>query len=406
MKPQLRRDLDLFPLRHEGKPFILVRDHLGLIEEGRAVPIELYELMSLMDGTRDLRDIQMVLMRQKGGTLVGVEEIEQLVAYLDELYLLESQRYEAAKEDMAARFAGERVRACSHCGQAYPNEEQALRNRLDEILAMAPATPGPGSDVVGIIAPHIDLNVGARVYGSAYGWLRGVRPSRVVVLGIGHQMREGLFCLTEKDFCTPLGTLRTDRPGVQSLLKRGTGIITKNDFDHKGEHSIEFQTLFIQHLLPRDSFEIIPILCGNLKAGLASYTREDYLQKAGPFIKALTDLVVRGGAPALVVAGVDFSHVGPKFGHPMTARAMEPDTRRHDQNLLKALSEADVHAIWAESRRVEDQFNVCGFSAMACLLEVLGGAKGRVLDYELWHEEATQSAVSFAAAVYMAPSNG
>jgi hypothetical protein len=35
---------------------------------------------------------------------------------------------------------------------------------------------------------------------------------------------------------------------------------------------------------------------------------------------------------------------------------------------------------------------------LACLLELLPGADGIVLGYDVWHETGTRSAVSFAAA--------
>ena len=46
-----------------------------------------------------------------------------------------------------------------------------------------------------------------------------------------------------------------------------------------------------------------------------------------------------------------------------------------------------------KSIKSEDRFNVCGFPAMACLLEVLPPCKGKILHYQLRHEEATKSAV-------------
>ena len=74
--------------------------------------------------------------------------------------------------------------------------------------------------------------------------------------------------------------------------------------------------------------------------------------------------------------------------------------REHDQALLEALCRNDVGAFWAESRRVEDRFHVCGFSALACLLEILPPCHGTILHYDIWHEEATRSAVSFAALAF------
>ena len=65
-----RSDLEFFPVMHSGRQLILIRDHLGLVEEGKAVDLPLYKIMTLLDGTRTIRDLQMEFMRQKGGVLV------------------------------------------------------------------------------------------------------------------------------------------------------------------------------------------------------------------------------------------------------------------------------------------------------------------------------------------------
>jgi hypothetical protein len=106
----------------------------------------------------------------------------------------------------------------------------------------------------------------------------------------------------------------------------------------------------------------------------------------------------------LLVAAVDLAHVGPKFGDRMSARAIAPESEEHDRELLGALCAGDAPAFWTEGRRAAGRFNVCGFGALACLLEVLPpGARGRLAAYGNWHEEPTRSAVSFAAAVFCRP---
>jgi len=68
--------------------------------------------------------------------------------------------------------------------------------------------------------------------------------------------------------------------------------------------------------------------------------------------------------------------------------------------LLKALTALDADSFWEDSGKVKDQYNVCGFAALACLQEVLPPCKGHLLGYEMWHEEATRSAVSYAAMAF------
>ncbi|MBN2123645.1 MAG: AmmeMemoRadiSam system protein B [Deltaproteobacteria bacterium] len=395
--PALRRDLEFFPVQNEGKQFILIRDPLGLVQEGRAVAVPLYQFMILLDGRRTIRDIQIEMIRQQGGILIGIDDLKGLFNHLDESFLVDSDRFKKARDGIVQDFCSAQVRPCSHCGRAYPADPALLGRRLDEILAAEESGPVNRGKPAGLVAPHIDFNVGFRVYSRAYQTLRDAAPSRVVILGVGHRMGEDLFSLTEKDFETPLGVARTDRSLVQRLRKAGGDAIAPDDFVHRTEHSIEFQVVFLQHILGEGAFTIIPVLCGFFQVCLREYSREAYLESAGPFLDELRRILAEGDEETLLVAGVDFSHIGPKFGHDETARQLERQAALHDRALLECLSRRDSLHFWEESRRVEDRFNVCGFSALACLLEVLPRAEGHVLDYQTWHEEPTRSAVSFAA---------
>lgn len=398
--PLARRDLEFFPVQQQGQQFVLIRDSLGLVPEGKAVGLPLYQMMTLLDGTTTVRDLQMELMRQKGGVLVGSDEINGLLTHLDESFLLDSERFKNARERIIADFTSRRIRPCSHCGKSYPKNPSELRVRLDEILDSELSIPEPEGKIEALIAPHIDLNVGYKSYSSAYQLLKYTAPSRVMLLGVGHQLQNTLFSLTDKDFETPLGITKSEQAQIRRLREAGRDIIASNDFIHRSEHSIEFQLIFLQHLLADNPFTIIPILCGSLQMGLPEYTRQAYQEKAGQFLEELRLILSAPDQETLLVAGVDFSHTGPKFGHEMPATYLEKSSREHDQNLLKHLSRLDAANFWEESRRVNDQFNVCGFSALACLLEVLPESHGKILNYEIWHEEPTRSAVSFASVVF------
>jgi MEMO1 family protein len=401
--PRARHDLEFFPARQDGQEFILVRDHLGLSPEGTALGIPLYQFLTLLDGSRSITDLQTIFMRQQGGVLVGSEEILGLLNNLDATYLLDSEAFQSAKGKIVADFTNKRIRPASHSGKSYPDTPAELRARLNEIMADKVALPAdtsvPSGKIQALVAPHIDLNVGHKSYAQAYGMLKDATPTRVVVLGTGHQLQEGLFSLTDKDFETPLGIIKSDGEAVDRLKRAGQGMMALNDFIHRSEHSIEFQLIFLQHVMRKKDFSIIPILCGSLK-NLAAYTRQAFVGRASPFLETLQQLLDEPGHETLLVAGVDFSHTGPKFGHEATARAMENQSREHDQNLLKHLSGMNADHFWKESERVRDQYHVCGFSALACLLEVLSECRGTVLDYEIWHEAPTQSAVSFASVVF------
>jgi AmmeMemoRadiSam system protein B len=400
--PALRRDLEFFPVQIQGKQFVLIRDHLGLVQEGKAVEIPLYQFMVLLDGKTSIRDLQMVVMRQRGGMLVSSDEIKSIIAQLDDSFFLESEKFRSAKDTIVAQFVSGKVRPSSHSGRAYPADARELARKLEEIMALRHDSQQPEGRLVALVAPHIDLSVGGGVYSSSYRVLKGRSPKKVIILGTGHQMTQDLFALSEKAFETPLGVVESEQLWVEKLKRAGLDLIAENDFVHRAEHSIEFQVLFLQHLLAKNSFKIVPILCGNLQTNLSEYSREAYVQRAGPILEAIKDILGHRREETLLVAGVDLAHVGPKFGHEMPAQYMKGQSEAHDQALLSHLIALDADSFWKESRRVKDRYNVCGFAALACLLETVPPCRGHLLSYERWNEEATKSAVSYAAVAFTA----
>jgi AmmeMemoRadiSam system protein B len=396
-----RRDLDFMPLRHRGETIILVRDHLGLVPEGKALPLSLYEILALLDKVPDLRELQTSLMRRSGGLLVTEAEIGRILETLDSIYLLDSPRFRERERLLKDEFASLCARPPSHCGNSYPDDAPSLKGMLSSIVGEK--GPGCGTRPKAVIAPHIDLSVGKELYGKAYAALRGSTAGRVVVLGVGHRMEKGLFSISSKDYETPLGRVPADGAAVERLREEGKDILEEDDFAHRSEHSIEFQTLFLQEVLG-PGFKMIPVLCGPVSACLDRPSRDAFLERAGSFIQALREIVSSPDEDTLVVAGVDLSHIGPKFGHDMPASYLASEAQAHDRRLLTRALSMDPDGYWLASEGVRERYNVCGFSAIATALEILPSCSGTLLGYRMWHEDATSSAVAFAAAVFSNPS--
>jgi AmmeMemoRadiSam system protein B len=398
-RPKIREDLEFIPARAQSGTVIVIRDRLGLVKDDSVINPELYKLIAMLDGTRSVRDIQLYLMRQQGGRLIPIEEIERILRELDSSCLLDGPRYRELKAQIVTDFCAQTIRRPAHAGLSYPKEAEELQRRLDDILAAGHRPQTPKGAIAGLVAPHIDLEAGKRVYSIAYGALSAAVPERIVLLGVGHAMQREMFSLSSKAFETPLGIVETDHQAVKELLKMGSHITTNDDFPHRDEHSIEFQLIFLQHVLKDVQFTIVPILCGSLLGSMDEYSRERYRAIAGDFLGLLADIA--GDGRTLVVAGVDFSHVGPKFGHDTPASFIVNQSEDHDRRLLDSLCKMSADGFWAESRKVNDRYHVCGFSALACLLEILPSSRGHLLDYGVFREEATQSAVSFAAVLFV-----
>lgn len=397
--PKLRTDIEFIPVSYQGERAIFVKDSLGLIEKPVLLKGEVVEFLSLIDGKRNIRDFQVELMRRKGGVFVSSEEVEQLLLELDYAFLLDSERYRQKKDKIIEQYSLLEVRTASHAGNAYPADPGELGTYLDSFFLEKESSRLKEKEVIALISPHIDLKAGKRVYARAYQEIVNSAPASVMILGTGHSIQDPLFSLTEKDFETPLGRVKTDRDCVRNLKEAGKGVICDSDIAHRSEHSIEFQLIFLQHLFGSD-FSLIPILCGSFHKVLEEGSRPSEIPGMDDFFTALGLSVTEHPSETLLVAGVDFSHIGPKFGHSQSASSMLLETKDHDKLLIDAICKKDVERFWLESRRIKGMYNVCGFSAIACLLEVLNDVRGYLLDYDIWQEETTRSAVSFAAITF------
>lgn len=380
---------------------MVIKDPLGLMKDPVLLAGDGLLALGLIDGRRSAPDIQCELVRLRGGLPIGLDSITGLAAELRSAFILDSDLFREEKGRMMSAYAALKVRPACLAGKSYPADAQELGRALDEILALAgnEASGLPPEEITGLAAPHIDLEIGRRVYAKTYAPVRGLRPKAVILLGTGHSLTDAPLSLTAKDFETPLGLVRTDKALVKKLRALGGEAVEPFDFSHKQEHSLELELLFLQRVFG-SGFRLVPVLCGSLSRELHRVRRAGELPGVARVLEALAEWRTGLGSDVLVVAAVDLSHVGPKFGHDREASELLPEAKRHDRALLDALGRMDAGAFWEETARVDDRFNVCGFSSLAFLLEILPRGRGWLLDYDVWREEPTRSAVSFAGLAF------
>jgi MEMO1 family protein len=396
--PSLRKDLDFIPAQYQGKQVRVVRDPLGLIAESLILPEETIAILSLIDGQKSIRDLQLELIRINNGYFIKSEIVSDMLSNLDNSFLLESDRYLKEREKLVNGFAQEKIRKPYLAGKSYPDSGQELKDHLASFFRLPEGkkTKMSPKKVRVLLSPHIDLEVGKKIYVDAYSSIQTLNPKKVLLFGVGHSLESHLISLTDKDFNTPFGTVSTERKYSELLRKTGGKIIAPDDFAHRSEHSLEFQLIFLQYLFG-NSFSIIPVLFGSFHKLLKSFSRPSDIPLLKDVLNVFKSIIDREGSDILTVAGVDFSHIGPKFGHRQPARSMLEETRAQDKRLIDAVCRNDVEAFWGETQKSGGRFNVCGFSAISCLLEIFSKEEGEILGYDIWEEELTQSAVSFAA---------
>lgn len=396
--PRLRTDIECIPAAYEGKQGIVVRDPLGLIREPIFLYGDILAFMGLIDGQRGKRDIQAEIVRRQGGLLVDLEEVERILGEMDDIYLLDSQRYEEAKTENIRCYLELDVRTAALAGRSYPGDRGKLEAYIKQFLqgdkAGLPEPKYPEIDA--LIVPHIQLDSGRKLYGRAYRTVAPFSPGRIVLIGTGHHVQDGLIAVTEKNFETPLGRVETDKDFVRLLKDKGGGVIVPHDMAHRNEHSLEFQLIFLQYLFG-SKFSLVPLLFGSFQHLLNHCGRPSEIPGMEVLLKSITRYLKDYSGRTLIVAGVDLSHVGPKFGHDTAAPAMLAETKAHDRAVIAAVRSGNVEELWQIVAGVDDRYNVCGFSTLACLLEILAGGRGTLLGYDIYEEAQTRSAVTFAA---------
>lgn len=402
-KPKIR-PVEAFPVEQNDQAYICLRDPTGLAPDPIMLGMGAYFIVTLFDGGNDLRDIQAAFMR-RFGQILPVENLNELIKTLDETYFLDSARFQERFRAVREEFQANSVRPAALSGLCYPSEPAALKREIEGYFA---APEGPGvtpkarrETLAGLIAPHIDPRRGAAAYAHAYGELKAHRaPDLVVILGTSHYGGgPELFSATLKDYATPLGAAPTDREFVERLSRRYKGgDLFAEELLHRNEHSIEFQALFLKWALGGHEFSIVPILISSFHEMLAGDAPPAKDKRVGSFIEALKSEIDAEKRRVLIVAGVDFAHVGRKFGDEFAVdEAVAERVRREDERLIDFIIRGDPEGFFADIAKDHDARRICGLAPMYTQLELLKGRPGRLLKYGIAREPDTGSAVSFAS---------
>jgi len=435
--------------QHHGRVLVL-RDTQGVTDAHAVIPPMLVPIVTRFTGSATCTEIARECSRELGST-VPTAVVVRLAEELERGLYLESPAFHVARARVEREFAEASVRPPSHAGGAYHRQAHALERYIDqECLAHSDAAAREGmpkgkwvdasaagagdrlSDggqdgdlsrngaaarsptadghrrMVGLVAPHIDPWRGAVGYGHAYGAMRDALPACVdtfVVLGTSHAPMREPFALCRKGFDTPFGLAPADTDAIDSLAACAAGFDPYADqFNHKREHSLEFQVVFLKHLLKQRDFRIVPVLAG---LGLQQSTGVD--PDADPrvtrFLDGMRALVESRAGRIVVVAGADLAHVGPRFGDEV---AYGHEQRAHlghaDRASLDRATSLDAKGFWAHVAGDLESRRVCGLAPIWSLLSVLKptAATGRVLHYEQTVDKTDGSNVSHAAVGFYA----
>jgi MEMO1 family protein len=398
------RSVEAFPVEQDDQTFICLRDPTGLAPEPILLGMGAYFIVTLFDGKTELAEVQSAF-AARFREPVELEKIEDLIAALDAAFFLESPAFAERQRTIRDEFLASPERPPALAGLCYEKDPGRLRL---ELASFFDPPNGPGraptkkSDAVlaGLISPHIDPRRGAAAYAHAYYELMSHEPPElIVILGTSHYgVGPELFSATRKNYATPLGSVETDRDFIDRLAARYQGDLFADEMLHRSEHSIEFQVLFLAYALGARGYQVVPILVSSFHEMVTNGVVPAEDPRVKSFLESLRAELAAEQRRVLILAGVDFAHVGKKFGDSFAADSdVAERVQREDLELIGNIQRGDSHGFFADILKDRDARRICGLSPMYTQLELLGGHHARLLKYGIAMEPQTESAVSFAS---------
>ena len=399
--PNLRPGIDLTSSPLAERPGLIIRDQFRYTEQVLIIPPFLVSALRYFDGQSTDLDLQAGLSRQVG-EIVPLEVVNGLITALESNGFLDDETYRGLRETRHRGFSAAAVRPAAHAGGGYPDERERLEMELRGYLDGWSPGSSPARIPLGIAAPHASPWAGWRSYGAAYGQLAGLGDQlagkTVVILGTSHYGQPERFGMTRKTFETPLGRLTPDLELIDWLTGRAERSIIMEDYCHAIEHSVEFQCVFLQQTLG-DGFRILPILCGPFADSLLTGRPPEQNDEVDRFIASLGELQERHGSRLLWVLGVDFAHIGRRYGDRHVARADEGmmlEVQEEDLARLGHLCRGEADEFLEAVVRDEDPLKWCGYSPLYTFMKAVPEARGKLHRYEHWQIDE-ESVVSYGA---------
>jgi hypothetical protein len=399
------RPLEAHTTQVSGREVVTLSDPSGITPETMMVSPETFFLLRMMDGSNSLRDLQAAYMRRYG-MLLYTDILDELLRRLDAVYLLDNNRFRTHVRSLHDDFMQAPTREPAFAGAGYEETPDGLTRQIEGYFT---DSEGPGDSIgiqkepspQGIIAPHIDFARGGTCYARAYHVLSSFPPADLfVILGTCHKPMQTHFALTKKTFRTPLGEAPVATDVVARIAPSLPYDPFHDEFHHRGEHTIEFQVVFLHHLFRTEPVHILPVLCGSfheyIVREMSPMNDTGYRQSIEVFREALADI-----SSVCLIASADLAHVGAQFGDTqLVTSGVRAEVERKDLEMLNHVENMDAEGFYNYVFREKDRRNICGLPPVYALLHLLQAKRGELLRYQQWHEPRGTGMVTFASLAF------
>ena len=391
-RPKLRQNIQITPFTHQEQRGFILRDNLIeektlFVSEGAAF------LFPLLNGKLSPDEIQKVIEQQTGQSIIK-EDIEKFIHILEENFFLDSPAYQQFLKDMEDEYKESPARPSLMAGNGYPEKKVELKKYLDGVFENAKLRKNLKlpEEVYGAVVPHIDIQRGGKNYAQIYSILKKYPPADTyIILGVNHHYLTGNpFIFTDRAYETPLGKVEIDHDLLDNLKQQLDWDIFEGELAHRGEHSVEFPALFLSYIYPKLSFKILPILCN-------FHEKDD--ERINALIYGLQYYLSNSDKKIVLIASVDFSHIGPQFGWQKVVE--ESDAKRvekEDLHTLGFLINNEPESFYNDIMKDHNKRNIDALGAGYVFLNVLKDRKGQLINYDqAFHQLNT---VTFASMLF------
>lgn len=221
-------------------------------------------------------------------------------------------------------------------GYFYPGKKDVLLREVTQYTSAA----GDKIRALGCVVPHAGYMYSGHVAGAVFARLE--LPRRFIILCPNHTGRgEPLAVMSEGNWLTPLGEVAIDRE-LAAQLKQNFKLLSEDADAHMGEHALEVQLPFLQHLA--GTFTFVPIT-----VGVGNYS---VLAALG---EAMATTLAGVEEPVLIVASSDMNH------YESDARTRVKDRKAIDQ--LLALDPRGLYDVVTG-----EDISMCGFGPAVAML--------------------------------------
>lgn len=386
-KPLLKLFTEILPLEQGDKKLIMLKDSEGISDKIVLLPFESIGILNLLNGENTVKDIQSYILKETG-ILISENEIINFISQLESYGFIENESLNEKRKKIYEEFVNSNVRKEFHKGLSYPDNIIELTSFMSKFYSPA-GNNTEHETITGLIVPHIDLIRGGDVYALGYSMLhKSIKPDLIIALGVSHYGGNSPLIFTKKSYQTPYGNMDTDLDVYSKIKNILWYEPDEEEILHRREHSLEFQALWLKYIWRDEAPKWLPVLVTDFSRFADKFSPSKVNTVNELFIK-LENLLkeLSKDRKILILSGVDFSHVGPRFGdNTEITVSVKNEIENKDKQIMKYITELDYDGFYEQVISTGNLTHICGLSAVYSSLRLIKSlkpdSKGEILGYK------------------------